>query len=245
MKHVDNAALEAVMKSLSQQQAADAWFLAHGLDEKLEASQKAGSDIESTIESVLPWITEHMGAQAAGVRVNLRHREDYYASSGADAGIVEEMLRTGEAFYDEAGDACSVVLDVNGDEIGLVAASFPKGKLSENALIGLKVVAEELDTLFFELIRISNHRWQTQQLQSIMAAPVLEKSVGNATILLKMEAGLESLLIIYSEMSMASSLKKGHVFVPGKGGSALKLRTWKHSGRQFVQMSLIMVKSPV
>lgn len=208
--------LESVLGNLSEEQASRAWFLSHGLDSRLEFCQQKGMDIEASLLEIMPWICSSLGAKAVGVRVELKHRPAFYASFGKEEELVDFLLRTGESGLFEDTGGCLVGLDVNGDSIGFVGATYPVESISYDDAINLKVVAEELDTLFYELIRIENNRWQSMQLQSIMCASVLRDAISNASVMLKMETGLKKLLIIHTELSLASPVKTGYIFQPGK-----------------------------
>ena len=198
--------------SLTGDDAAQAWQLAHGLDLQLEACQKDGNSAERSLETVGPWLRTYLGARGLIVRLASVDEEWRYWHFGEDEKELRKLV-DGETIGEfEGGTKCCVDLDVLDEHIGFIAATFEKPLDKPGGLILLKVAAQELDNIMYEFLRARVRHQQVMDVEKLLRDPVLETTIDNTAKFVIAETGARGLLVVYLEDTGEKPVKRCRIY---------------------------------
>jgi adenylate cyclase len=209
------AAKEIDLLSLSGADAERAWRLAHGLDRKLEACQKDGDSASRTLERVAPWILDAIGADGLAVRLLGGDGESEILAFGAGGAGLEAYV-AGEGL-DESTDGLRsrVVIDVNDEPIGSMAASFKVIPPSPGGATLLEVAKEELDNLLYEIRRARFRHNQVIEIERRLKEHVLEQAIDQTALYLLAENGARGLIVAYTEETGDEPRRRCRAYLDG------------------------------
>ncbi|MBW2278830.1 MAG: adenylate/guanylate cyclase domain-containing protein [Deltaproteobacteria bacterium] len=176
-----------------------AWRLAHGLDLQLEACQYRGDTAERTLETVVPWIMEQIGAQ--GIAIELLGRGEVWKvlHFGGDREELETFVSEQRKQATNDGRLCCLPIDIHDETIGYIAASFASPPPSPGASILLEIAWEELDNVLYELRRARFRHDQVIEVERRLQNHVLEQAIDHTAGYVMAETGASSLAVVYLE----------------------------------------------
>jgi class 3 adenylate cyclase len=209
------AVKEIDLLSLSGADAERAWRLAHGLDRRLEECQRDGDSAARTLERVVPWILEAIGAEGLAVLLHGGLGEGQLLAFG-DGGEGLAAYVAGEG-PDESADGLRgrVVIDVNDEPIGSMAASFAARPPSPGGAVLLEVAKEELDNLLYEIRRARFRHDQVIEIERRLKEHVLEQAIDQTARYLLVENGARGLIVVYTDEISAEPRRRCRVHLDG------------------------------
>jgi class 3 adenylate cyclase len=207
---------------LSGADAERAWRLAHGLDLQLEACQQRGDTTEQTLESVVPWAMEQIGAR--GVVIELLGRGTVWRllHFGEDRRALEELIAAKREGVSEDGLYCCLPLEIHEEKIGHIAASFAEPPPAPGAAALLEIAWEELDNVLYELRRARFRHEQVIEVERRLQQHVLERAVDDTARYVLGETGATGLVVVFLEDTGDRPRRRGRVYRGGElvGASA-------------------------
>jgi len=176
-----------------------AWRLAHGLDIQLEACQHRGDTAEKTLETVVPWIIEQIGAQ--GIAIELLGRGEVWKvlHFGGDRERLEAVAAEQRIQTAEDGRLCCLPIDIHDETLGYIAASFDSAPPSPGAAALLEIAWEELDNVLYELRRARFRHDQVIEVERRLQNHVLEQAIDHTAGYVMAETGASGLAVVYLE----------------------------------------------
>lgn len=189
-------------KDLLRLEGADAeraWRLAHGLDLKLEECQHRGDTAEKTLEMVVPWIMEQIGAQGIAIEILGRGEAWKVLHFGAEREPLEAIVAEQRAQTSDDDRLCCLPIEVHDEIIGYLAASFPAPPPSPGATTLLAIALEELDNVLYELRRARFRHDQVIAVERRLQQHVLEQAIDDTTRYVMSETGVAGLAVVYLE----------------------------------------------
>jgi len=209
------AAKEIDLLSLKGVDAERAWKLAHGLDRQLEACQQDGDSAARTLERVAPWILRAIGADGLAVRLLGSGGESETLAFGP-AGAKLGAYAAGDG-PDESADGllCRVVIDVDEEPIGLLAASFAVRPQTPGGRALLEVAKEELDNLLYEIRRARFRHDQVIEIERRLKEHVLEQAIDQTALYLLAENGARGLVVAYTEETSDEPRRRCRAYLDG------------------------------
>lgn len=176
-----------------------AWRLAHGLDLQLEECQHRGDTAELTLETVVPWIMEQIGAQGIAIEILGRGEAWKVLHFGAEREALGAIVAEQRAQTSSDGRLCCLPIDIHDETIGYFAASFPAPPPSPGATTLLEIPLEELDNVLYELRRARFRHDQVIEVERRLQRRVLEQAVDDTARYVMDETGVSGLAVVYLE----------------------------------------------
>jgi class 3 adenylate cyclase len=193
-----------------------AWLLAHGLDLELEACQQRGDTAEQTLELVVPWVMEQIGAQGVALELLGRGAVWQVQHFGEDREALEQLLAAQRASLADDGCYCCLPIDVHDETIGFIAASFASPPPSPGARILLEVAFDELDNVLYELRRARFRHSQVIEVERRLQQHVLERAIDDTAGYVTAESGVSGLVVVYLEDTGESARRRCRAYRDGE-----------------------------
>jgi len=184
---------------LEGEDAVRAWRLAHGLDIELEACQQRGDTAEQTLEQVVPWIMQQIGARGMAIEITGRGQVWQVLHFGEERERLEAVVAQQREQAPADGRLCCLPIEVHDETIGFFAASFASPPSAPGAAVLLEIALEELDNVLYELRRARFRHDQVIEVERRLQQHVLEQAIDDTARYVIRETGVTGLAVLYLE----------------------------------------------
>ena len=211
----NRAKREDRLENLDGKEAGRAWRLAHKLDKLLESQQRQGNSADHTMEQIAPWLMGELNLSGFGVRFFDKEKIWHELLFGDDDEKVLSILDKKEEGEWEDGMVCAVSLSVDGEAIGLLAATFAKAPPPPGAILLLDVVGQELDNIFFEFRKARNRHIEVLEIEKRLQEPVLDITIDNTARFIMERTNIEGIVVVYQEDLLEKAARSYRVYWHG------------------------------
>ncbi len=206
---------EEKLRNLDGKEAGRAWRLAHELDILLEKQQRMGNSAEHSIGEIAPWLLKHLGLKGFGIRFFDNGKVWHELFFGEDDDNLLTILNKKSEGEWDRGMSCAVSLSVDGEDIGMLAATFAKAPPPPGAILLLDVVGQELDNIFYEFRKARNRHVEVLEIEKRLQDPVLDITIDNTARYLLERTGIEGLVVVYQEDLIQKVARSFRVYYHG------------------------------
>ena len=167
------------------------------------------------MEQIAPWILEHLGLKGFGIRFFDGENVWQELLFGEDDEKITSLLEKKEEGEWERGMACAVTLSVDGEAIGVLAATFAKAPPPPGAILLLDVVGQELDNIFYEFRKARNRHVEVLEIEKRLQEPVLDITIDNTARFLMERTAIEGIVVVYQEDLLQKTSRSYRVYWQG------------------------------